>query len=135
VYLSREPGAAGNLLTIHNLAFQGLFEPASLGELGLPASDFSLERLEFYGRLSFLKGGIACAGAVTTVSPTYAAEIQAEPLGCGLDGLLRHRSAVLSGILNGIDTAVWDPSHDPFLAARYDTDTLDAKALNKAALQ
>jgi starch synthase len=135
LYLEREADAAASLLTVHNLAFQGLFEPAVLAGLELRPSDFSLHRLEFYGRLSFLKGGLACADAVTTVSPTYAAEIQTEAQGCGLDGLLRERRADLSGILNGIDTAIWDPAGDPLIAANYDASALDAKRANKAALQ
>jgi starch synthase len=135
VYLKREADAAASVQTVHNLAFQGLFEPSVLGALELPQSDFSLERLEFYGRLSFLKGGLACADAVTTVSPTYAAEIQTEALGCGLDGLLRQRRDDLYGIINGIDTAVWDPAGDALIAARYDAATLDVKRTNKAALQ
>ena len=135
VYLEREPDAAASLLTVHNLAFQGLFEPAVLDQLGLPRSDFSLDKLEFYGRLSFLKGGLARAGAITTVSPTYAAEIQREAQGCGLDGLLRERRADLSGILNGIDTTAWDPAGDTLIASNYDAATLDEKRKNKAALQ
>jgi starch synthase len=135
LYLEREADAAASLLTVHNLAFQGLFEPAVLAGLELRPGDFSLHRLEFYGRLSFLKGGLACADAVTTVSPTYAAEIQTEAQGCGLDGLLRERRADLSGILNGIDTAIWDPAGDPLIAANYDAGALDAKRANKAALQ
>jgi starch synthase len=135
VYLQREDDPAASLLTVHNLAFQGLFEPAVLAQLALPQSDFSLQKLEFYGRLSFLKGGLACADALTTVSPTYAGEIQAEAQGCGLDGLLRERRADLSGILNGIDTAIWDPGSDPLIAANYDAAALDAKRANKAALQ
>ncbi|HEX6692576.1 MAG TPA: glycogen synthase GlgA, partial [Burkholderiales bacterium] len=135
VYLQREPGAAASLLTVHNLAFQGLFEADALDGLELPRSDFSVDKLEFYGRLSFLKGGLACAGAISTVSPTYAAEIQGDAQGCGLDGLLRRRSADLSGILNGIDTRVWDPAGDALIASNYDASTLEVKAANKAALQ
>ena len=135
LYLQREKDPAASLMTVHNLAFQGLFEAQVLDSLALPRSDFSVERLEFYGRLSFLKGGLACADAITTVSPSYAAEIQAEAQGCGLDGLLRHRRAVLSGILNGIDEDVWDPARDPLIAERYDAASLEAKRANKAALQ
>src|SRR3954471_3748173 len=135
LYLTREADPAASVMTVHNLAFQGLFEPAVLGALHLPQRDFSLERLEFYGRLSFLKGGLACADAVTTVSPTYAAEIQTEAMGCGLDGVLRQRQGDLYGILNGIDTDVWDPAADALIAQRYDAASLDAKRANKAALQ
>jgi starch synthase len=124
-----------SLLTVHNLAFQGNFERSWLRRLELPEEMFSVERLEFHGRVSFLKGGLVHAAAINTVSPTYAREIQAEEHGCGLDGLLRHRRGALSGILNGIDTEVWDPAGDPHLAARYDAASLERKSLNKAALQ
>jgi starch synthase len=135
VYLRHERDPAASLMTVHNLAFQGLFEADVLGTLGLPAADYSMERLEFYGRLSFLKGGLACADALTTVSPTYAAEIQGEEQGCGLDGLLRERSAHLSGILNGIDAATWDPARDPLIPENYGLRSLGLKRENKAALQ
>ena len=124
-----------SLLTIHNLAFQGNFEPAWIARLGLPQELLSIDKLEFHGRMSFLKGGLMHAAALNTVSPTYAREIQAAELGCGLDGVLRMRSAALSGILNGIDTEVWDPANDPHLAERYDVSCLEQKALNKQALQ
>jgi starch synthase len=91
--------------------------------------------VEFYGKLSFLKGGLVCADHITTVSPTYAREIQGEELGCGLDGLLRRRGAVITGILNGIDTALWNPATDPHIASRYDSDSIGKKGENKAALQ
>ena len=85
--------------------------------------------------MSFLKGGLVHAGAINTVSPTYAREIQTEEFGCGLDGVLRSRSGALSGILNGIDTELWDPAGDPHLAERYDASTLEKKHINKRALQ
>jgi len=123
------------VMTIHNLAFQGNYDAQLLARLELPPSAFTIDGLEFYGHLSFLKGGIASADAVTTVSPTYAREIQTSEFGHGMDGLLRHRRAVLSGILNGIDTRVWDPWNDVRIAQRYDARTLERKAANKAALQ
>ena len=135
VYLSAEPGRAAAVMTIHNVAFQGNYDPALLPTLELPASLFTPGGVEFYGRLSFLKGGIVYADAVTTVSPTYAREIQTPEFGHGLDGLLRHRSGVLSGILNGIDTRAWDPASDRHIARRYDAQSLELKAANKAALQ
>jgi len=135
VYLRDEPEHAASVMTIHNLAFQGNHDAQLLGRLELPPSAFTIDGVEFYGRLSFLKGGIATADAVTTVSPTYAREIQTADFGHGMDGLLRHRREVLSGILNGIDTAVWDPAGDALIAQRYDADTLESKAANKAALQ
>src|SRR5262245_12597456 len=127
--------SAASVVTVHNLAFQGVFDAALLGRLELPAQSFALDGLEFHGRLSFLKGGLAYADAITTVSPTYAAEIQGEELGCGLDGLLRQRRQSLNGILNGIDMATWNPADDPHIAAPYDATRLDRKALNKQAVQ
>src|SRR5688572_33122794 len=106
------------LLTIHNLAFQGNFERAWLERLGIGQQYFSTEELEFHGRISFLKGGLVHAGALTTVSPTYAREIQTAEFGAGMDGLLRKRSGALSGILNGIDTDEWNPVADQHLAVR-----------------
>jgi starch synthase len=94
-----------------------------------------VEGIEFYGRVSFLKGGIVYADAITTVSPTYAREIQTPEFGFGLDGLLRHRRDALTGILNGIDAAAWNPATDAHLPRRYDESSLDAKATNKTALQ
>jgi starch synthase len=135
VYLREEPRAAASVMTIHNLAFQGNFDASLLSLLEIPRAAFTLDGVEFYGRISFLKGGIAYADALTTVSPTYAREIQTPELGCGLDGLLRHRREVLNGILNGIDTSVWDPARDPYIVQRYDAHTLHLKNKNKAALQ
>jgi len=126
---------AASVMTVHNLAFQGVFDAALLERLALPAQSFTLEGLEFHGRISFLKGGLAYADAITTVSPTYAREVQGEALGCGLDGLLRRRRQSLTGILNGIDAAMWNPADDPLIAAPYDAASLERKALNKQALQ
>ncbi|WIM04544.1 MAG: glycogen synthase GlgA [Candidatus Nitricoxidivorans perseverans] len=135
-YLNLLPGGrAKSVMTIHNLAFQGLFDRIALKELGLPESAWAPEGIEYYGLLSFLKAGLQFADRITTVSPTYAREICTDEKGMGLGGLLRHRSDRLTGILNGIDTAVWDPACDPYLATPYDADRLDAKAANKAALQ
>jgi starch synthase len=126
---------AAGVFTIHNLAFQGLFEHRHFVELGLPAQVWSLQGLEFHGQLSFMKAGLQYADRITTVSPSYAREIQGVELGCGLDGLLRERGAVLSGILNGVDDAVWDPATDAAIAAPYSADKPTAKAACKAALQ
>ena len=134
-YLVFDGAAAASVVTVHNLAFQGNFDPALLARLGLPPQSFTSEGLEFHGRLSFLKAGLTYADAITTVSPTYAREIQTEALGCGLDGLLRRRRDALTGILNGIDTAAWDPAADPLISAPYDAASLERKALNKQALQ
>jgi starch synthase len=126
---------SATLMTIHNAAFQGIFPAATLAALGLPARAYSVEGVEYYGNLSFLKAGIHYADWISTVSPTYAREIQTPELGCGMDGLLRHRRARLSGILNGIDTARWNPATDPALPERYDAGRLARKRANKLALQ
>jgi len=104
-------------------------------DLGLPAEWWSHHCLEFHGQLSYIKGGLVFADRLTTVSPTYAREIQTPEFGDGLDGLLRHRKQALSGILNGIDTREWNPGTDPFLAANYNRRSLNKKTANKAALQ
>ncbi|HEX4262585.1 MAG TPA: glycogen synthase GlgA [Acetobacteraceae bacterium] len=119
------------VMTVHNLAYQGQFPAGLLAALGLPASSFAIEGVEYYGAIGFLKAGLRLADWITTVSPTYAAEIQTPAFGMGLDGLLRARAAVLSGIRNGIDTDVWNPANDAHLPARADTE----RPRNKAALQ
>ncbi|MEK0430566.1 MAG: hypothetical protein RL139_370 [Gemmatimonadota bacterium] len=135
-YLRYGAGSAPpSVLTVHNLAYQGQFPGERFPELGLPAEAFSLHGVEYYGDVGFLKAGLALADRLTTVSPTYAAEIRTAAHGMGLDGLLRERAAVLSGILNGIDTDVWDPRTDPHVAMPYDSKYLRARAQNKAALQ
>ena len=135
-YLRFAGGArARTVMTVHNLAFQGLFPPDEVPRLGLPVESYSIDGMEFWGRMSFLKAGLQYADAITTVSPTYAREIQREPLGFGLQGLLAARSGVLHGIANGIDVAEWDPSTDRLIAQRYDADRLTSKAFNKEALQ
>jgi len=132
---SARDARAASLITIHNLAFQGIFDASLLSILGLAPETYSVAGLEFYGSISYLKAAISYADAITTVSPTYAREIQSEPLGFGLQGLLAQRSAALSGILNGIDTDEWDPARDPHIAAHYGPDTLDRKRANKGSLQ
>ena len=133
--LSSEPARPATVFTVHNLAYQGLFGRDTFDALGLPHSLWTHEGLEFHGQLSFIKGGLAYADRLTTVSPTYAREIQTGPLGLGLDGLLRHRREALHGILNGIDVAEWNPARDPHLAKRYSAARIKAKAENKRALQ
>lgn len=103
------------VLTIHNLAYQGLFPAWALDAAELPRELFTIRHLEYFGQVSFLKGGIVAADAVTTVSPTYAREILSPALGCGLEGVLAERADSLSGILNGLDTSLWDPATDPHL--------------------
>ena len=124
-----------SMMTIHNLAFQGLFPASIFASLDLPGQAFGIDGVEYYGDVGYLKAGIAYADSVTTVSPTYAAEIRTPEGGMGLDGLLRKRSEVLVGIRNGIDEAVWDPANDRYLVARYDASTLEARPANKAWLQ
>lgn len=126
---------APSVMTVHNIAFQGSFDPAVLPALGLPPAAYAMDGVEFYGRLSFLKGGLFYADRITTVSETYAREIQTAAYGCGFEGLLRHRGDCLHGITNGIDTALWNPATDPLIALRYDAARLERKATNKAALQ
>lgn len=135
-YLRFDPQArARSLITIHNLAFQGIFEPHWVGQLGLPAESFGMDGIEYYGKASFLKAALAYADAINTVSPTYAAEIQREPLGMGLQGLLHARRGVLEGILNGVDTAAWNPADDPAIAQTFDARAPEGKRANKRALQ
>ena len=123
------------VFTVHNLAFPG-FAPASLlPALGLPPHSFNLDGVEFYGGISPLKAGLRLADRITTVSPTYATEIQRPDEGYGLDGLLRTRAPDFLGIPNGIDTAVWNPAKDPLLPARYAGVAARRRGKNKAALQ
>lgn len=135
VYLHLHGGAAKSLLSIHNLAFQGLFPAQSLAALGLPEQLWRLDGVEFHGQLSFLKGGMQFADALTTVSPTYAQEIATVAEGMGLDGLIRHRAVSLTGILNGIDDVLWNPATDPTLIKPYDAQRLGHKAHNQRALR
>ncbi len=125
----------GTVMTVHNLAFQGQCAPELLPVLGLPPHAFSIEGVEYYGGIGALKAGLRLADRITTVSPSYAAEIRTPEGGMGLDGLLRTRAGVLSGILNGIDDAVWNPATDALLAARYDAAAPAGRERNKAALQ
>jgi starch synthase len=132
------PGEAPvpSVCTIHNLAYSGSFPAAFFADLALPPSFFSIEGVEFYGQVSFLKAGIYYSDRLTTVSPTYAHEIQTPAFGCGFDGLLRSRAAALSGILNGVDPRIWDPRHDGVLPRPYGIADAEAgKAQAKAALQ
>jgi starch synthase len=124
-----------SVLTVHNLAFRGLTPASLLGELRLPASAFGVDGVEFYGSISTLKAGLQFADVITTVSPTYAAEICTPEGGMGLDGVLSHRADRLSGILNGIDTTIWDPANDPALPAPFSAASPDGKRASKAALQ
>ncbi len=123
------------VLTIHNLAHQGIFPLSTLAVVGLPESYASVDELEFYGAASWLKGAIVHAGAITTVSPTYAREVLTPDGGARMDGVLRARAADFTGVLNGVDPAVWNPATDPSLATRYDADDPTAKHRCKSDLQ
>jgi starch synthase len=125
----------GTVLTVHNLAFQGRFPRQLLDQIGLPPESFTMHGVEYYGSIGFLKAGLQFSDRITTVSPTYAIEIQSDEGGMGLGGLLRERSHDLSGILNGIDIDVWNPATDLSIASLFDADDLDRRAPNKTALQ
>ncbi|WP_298422433.1 glycogen synthase GlgA [Rhodoblastus sp.] len=125
----------GVVTTVHNLAFQGQFPAEVFGKLGLPPQAFSIEGVEYYGGVGFLKAGLQLSDRITTVSPTYAEEIQQSHAGMGLDGLLRARAGELFGILNGIDVEVWNPETDPMIAAPFSRKKLGQRAENKKALQ
>lgn len=124
-----------SVLTVHNLAFQGLFEPTVRRSLKLPAEAMHVDGMEYWGSLSFLKAGVQWADHLSTVSPTYAREILTPEEGMGFDGLLRARAHQLTGIVNGIDDSVWDPATDPHVGTPYSWRRLTAKARNTAALQ
>jgi starch synthase len=135
-YLHFDPEAvARSVITVHNLAFQGNFAPDTLAALGLPPASFGMDGAEFYGHFSFLKAGLFYAQQLTTVSPTYAEEIQQPALGFGMQGLLGTRRADLTGILNGIDIDEWNPAADPHLPASYKQGKMTGKKTNKAQLQ
>ena len=129
------PPPAASVFTIHNLAYQGVFPASLFPRLGLPDYLFGIDGIEFWGQVSFMKAGLQAADRITTVSPTYAREILGLEQGCGLDGLLRARSAVVSGILNGVDYEVWNPSRDGVLMHPYDWDSIDDRVEAKTQLQ
>ncbi len=133
--LTIEPQRPATIFTIHNMAYQGLFPKADFHELNLPGQLWNPGALEFHDMLSFIKGGIACADHITTVSPNYALEIQTAEYGYGLEGLLHQRHLELNGIINGIDTDQWNPETDPRIEQNYTINTLTKKAGNKLALQ
>jgi starch synthase len=123
-----------SIITIHNLGYQGNFPAPVLSDLGLSSALFHPDGLEFWGELSFLKAGIVWSDAITTVSPTYAREIQTPEYGHGLDGVLRDRAFRITGILNGVDYAEWSPDIDPYLNFQYSAQDLSPKRLAKRAL-
>jgi starch synthase len=123
------------VITVHNIAFQGQFGAGIFPALGLPNYAFGIDGVEYYGGVGFLKAGLACADAITTVSPTYAQEIRTPAFGMGLQGLINTRADVLHGIVNGIDTEVWDPSADEHLASTYSAKSLKNRARNRRAVE
>lgn len=136
LYLSLEEGPRpASVFTTHNMAFQGNFAPEWLERIGVPGALFSPGGVEFYGKISYLKTGLRYADRVTTVSPTYAREILTPAFGCGMDGVLAERGDDFSGILNGIDEAVWNPAIDPLLPRTFHDSDISGKRVCKAALQ
>lgn len=123
------------VMTVHNLAFQGQFPASIFPLLGLPEAAMSVDGVEYYGGVGYLKAGLQAASAVTTVSPTYAQEIRTPEFGMGLDGLLNARMGDLHGIVNGIDTDVWDPQTDALLPATYAARTLQKRQRNRLAVE
>jgi starch synthase len=134
MYAGSSAGSMASLFTIHNLAYQGSFPPEWLRALDLGAELLDAGGLEFWGQISFLKGGINFSDVITTVSPTYAREIQTKEYGAGFEGILAARAGDLFGVLNGIDTDRWDPSKDPFLPEPYDEHSLEKKDASKREL-
>jgi starch synthase len=130
-----DAGLPPSIFTVHNIAFAGLFPADQLSSLGLPDSFFHPERLEFYGQISFLKAGLVFSDRVTTVSPTYAQEIQSTELGMGFQGVLLARANDFCGILNGIDETVWNPETDPLIAQPFHPRSLAGKRVNRVAAQ
>src|SRR5690606_20648240 len=122
------------VMTIHNIAFKGSFGREIFGQLRLPPHAFDVGGVEYYGGVSYLKGGMECADYVTTVSPNYADEVRTPEFGMGLEGLLNGRADTVVGILNGIDTEAWNPSKDPALVQTYSANTTQHRQANKQAL-
>ena len=135
-YYAQDPGPApATIMTIHNMAYQGIYSAEVLPGLWLGPSVFHPEGAEFYGKINFLKAGLAFADRITTVSPTYAKEIQLHENGCGLEGLLAHRKRDLTGILNGVDYRIWNPATSPHLEHHYAPSRLAGKKVVKNLLQ
>jgi starch synthase len=125
-----------SLITVHNLAYQGSFAPEQMSLTGLDWKHFNYEQMEFFGRLNLLKTGLVFADAINTVSPTYANEIQTPEQGCGLESVLQHRAADVSGIINGIDDTQWNPAIDGLIPHKFDINSWPAgKAACKKQLQ
>ncbi len=133
--LSIESSPPSTVFTIHNMAYQGVFPESTFTDLHLPPQLWNPNGVEFHNMLSFIKGGLAYANRITTVSPTYALEIQTPEFGYGLEGLLSHKHEILSGIINGMDLEQWDPATDQSISEPYDSQSLDKKMINKTSLQ
>lgn len=133
--LSLEYSRPATVFTIHNMAYQGIFPSSTYLSLNLPGQLWNPNGIEYHHMLSFLKGGLVYSDRITTVSPTYAKEIQTPEFGYGLEGLLSYRKDFLSGIINGIDTDHWNPETDANISQTYTDTTLDQKVINKTALQ
>ncbi|HIE36213.1 MAG TPA: glycogen synthase [Candidatus Omnitrophica bacterium] len=123
------------VLTIHNLAYQGIFEKEKYLQLGIPWDYFNMHFLEYYGKINLLKGGIVFSDMVNTVSPTYAKQIQTSQYGCGLEGVLREKRERLVGILNAIDYSIWNPKNDPRIYKNYSSKNIEDKYTNKRKFQ
>ena len=138
-YMRFAPGDSArpvpSVMTIHNMAFQGFYGADRFASLGLPAIAWSLDGVEYHGGVGYLKAGLEAASAITTVSPTYAREIRTPEFGMGLEGLILNRGPRVSGIVNGIDSAQWDPAIDPALPARFGVKSIAKRAANKRALE
>ncbi len=133
--LNDQKNRPATVFTIHNLAYQGLFPQQEFHTLDLPQKLWSIDGLEFHGQFSFIKGGLVFADMLSTVSPTYAKEIQTPQFGYGLEGLLQYRKERLVGILNGVDYSLWDPKNDPYIIKPYTPKTISFKSINKTTLQ
>ncbi|MCK5663428.1 MAG: glycogen synthase, partial [Thiotrichaceae bacterium] len=133
--LSIESNIPSTVFTIHNMAYQGMFPESTFSDLNLPQQLWHHDGLEFHEMLSFIKGGLSYANRITTVSPTYALEIQTPEFGYGLEGLLSHKHKILSGIINGMDLDQWNPETDTTISEPYNVDTLEKKVINKTSLQ
>lgn len=127
--------APPSVLTVHNLAFQGQFAASIFHELGLPPEAMTLDGVEYFGGVGYLKAGLQAASAITTVSPTYAREIRTPSFGMGLDGLIDARADAVHGILNGIDVEAWDPRCDEWLASAYGPGNLKSRKVNRKAVE
>lgn len=133
--LDREKNRPATVFTIHNLAYQGVFDRITFEQLELPEDLWHYEKLEFHDQFSFIKGGLVFSDRINTVSPHYSNEIQTSQFGHGLHDLLQHRSDRLCGIINGIDTKHWNPGTDPLIAEKYNRKKLSGKTINKTELQ